>query len=70
MKRVTRFDTISVIISAYGTTCTGKRRYANIKEGQVISFSRHRKPSRGMAEELRDKAEMTLAQFLSDFPRK
>ena len=70
MKRVTRFDTISVIISAYGTTCTGKRRYANIKEGQVISFSRHRKPSRGMAEELRDKVEMTLAQFLSDFPHK
>ena len=70
MKRVTRFDTISVIISAYGTTCTGKRRYANIKEGQVISFRRHRKPSRAMAEELRDRVEMTLAQFLSDFPRK
>lgn len=70
MKRVTRFDTISVLISAYHTTTTGKRRYANIKEGQVISFSRHRKPNRGMAEELRDRVEMTLAQFLSDFPLK
>jgi len=70
MKRVTHFDTISILISAYQTTAKGKRRYANIKEGQVISFSRHRKPSRGMEEELRDKVEMTLAHFLSDFPRK
>ena len=70
MKRVTHFDRISILISAYHTNAKGKRRYANIKEGQVISFSRHRKPSRGMAEELRDKVEMTLAHFLSDFPRK
>ena len=70
MKRVTHFDTISILISAYQTTAKGKRRYANIKEGQVISFSRHRKPSQGMTEELQDKVEMTLAHFLSDFPRK
>ena len=54
MKRVTHFDTISILISAYQTTATGKRRYANIKEGQVISFSRHRKSSRGMVEVSRD----------------
>ena len=70
MKRVTHFDTISILISAYHTNAKGKRRYANIKEGQVISFSRHRKPSRGMTEELQDRVEMTLAQFLSDFPHK
>ena len=46
MKRVTRFDTISVIISAYGETCTGKRRYANIKEGQIVSFKKDRKSTR------------------------
>ena len=70
MKRVTRFDTISVIISAYGETCTGKRRYANIKEGQIISFKNHRKPPQWMTDELWDKVEMTVAQFLSDFPHK
>lgn len=70
MKRVTRFDTITVMVAAYHTTTTGKRRYANIKEGQVISFHRYRKPSREMIEELRDKVEMTLAQFLRDFPDK
>jgi len=70
MKRVTHFDTISILISAYQTTAKGKRRYANIKEGQIVSFKNHRKPPQWMTDELWDKVEMTVAQFLQDFPDK
>ena len=70
MKRVTHFDTISILISAYQTTAKGKRRYANIKEGQIVSFKNHRKPPQWMTDELWDKVEMTVAQFLRDFPDK
>ena len=70
MKRVTHFDTISILISAYHTNAKGKRRYANIKEGQIVSFKNHRKPPQWMTDELWDKVEMTVAQFLRDFPDK
>ena len=68
MKRVTRFDTIVVMVAAYNTTTKGKRRYANIKQTVLESFHRYRKPDADMVRELKERTNVLMYQFLRDFP--